>query len=92
MSVTDLTTHRREAALAELRGILRSDPVLHSRYDAATAGELPAPEVLMAAEETTLSLRLPRALLDRADQLVDPMTEDVDLATVTGGRITRSTV
>lgn len=84
---------RRETQLAELRALLGSDPELQARYEAAVRGEIPGGEVLtMAVKETPVSLRLPAELIARADALVDPMGEDLTLATVTGGRVTRSTV
>ena len=88
----DIREHRRRRNLEELRSLLGADPELQARYDAATQGLIPAPEALVMAKDTPISLRIPEAMLDRAEALVPLLADDPELAMVLGGKVTRSTV
>jgi hypothetical protein len=88
----DIREHRRRRNLEELRSLLGGDPELRARYDAATQGRIPAPEALHMVKDTPISLRIPEAMLERADALVPLLGDDPELAMVVGGKVTRSTV
>jgi len=76
--------------LAELQGLLDSDPALRARYDAATEGRLPAPPALVDMKEVPTSIRIPEPLLDRARDLAKVLNEDPEIVMV-HGRVTLST-
>lgn len=85
---------RIERNLAELRTLLGSDPELRARYDAATMGEIPAPdlEVVMSKPDQPVSLRIPGELLDQADELIEPISRDPVLRAAAGGPLPRAAV
>jgi hypothetical protein len=92
MPEDELRAYRVRTRLRELSDMLTNDPALRERFDAAVHGDLPAPEVLTMANDTAISLRLPEVILQRADELIDAMARDAELATIVGGKVTRSTV
>ncbi len=88
---TDLPRERRiRAGLATLKQALAGNPELARRTRAALAGRLPAPDL----EEPTMSneeqvtIRLPTALLDRAEKLAKKLATDPTHSTAF--RVTRA--
>jgi len=89
--VVDLARERRiRRHLAKLRGLLDADPGLDERTRAMLAGEIPCPDLEEPmAHDAAVNLRLPQALLDRAEALVPALEADVKLQ---ASRVTRAVV
>ena len=89
--VIDLDRERRiRRHLAKLRGLLDADPGLEARTRAMLAGDVPCPDLEgPMAHDAVVNLRLPRALLDRAEALVPALEADVKLQ---ASRVTRAVV
>ena len=89
--VVDLARERRiRRNLAKLRDLLDADPGLDERTRAMLAGELDSPDLEEPmAHDAAVNLRLPRALLDRAEALVPALESDPKLQ---ASRVTRAVV
>ena len=75
--VVNLARERRvRATVAELRGLLDSDPGLAERTSAMLGGALPCPDLEvspMADDRVSLTIRVPDSYLDRSDALLDKL-------------------
>ena len=87
----DLARERRiRRHLARLRGLLEADPGLEARTRGMLAGEIPCPDLEdPMAHDAAVNLRLPQALLDRAEALVPALEADPKLQ---ASRVTRAVV
>lgn len=88
---TDLARERRiRRAFATLKDALARNPELARRTRAALAGRLPAPDLEKPtmSNEKQVTIRLPTALLDRAENLARKLAADP--AHSTAFRVTRA--